>query len=755
MSLAEEKDNHKNSVRLYWDDVWLGDYQLRSVVAHIMYSATGELCIETFECDIHSFLPRENKSVVRLSAANVRLGIRDNTVGNHPQERIRIVEIGHLRIQPLGAVPGARESRPLHVTDCRLDIISHHYADTVISEVLISPDTLQQQQHGAGCGVAHLQVLLENVLQVPVSRRNRDYESHLNAVKRQLTFIVDNPGESQAREYKIARQMTVNLIKEVRLLEQQGQIALAASLLRRIPLAALRLLMPSSEVRKSDERQLVDLLLMLHRALPEKAIALLMTQVNISTLNWHTVMNSPLIKVLSKHYRSPQGGDVAEQKQRAQDIGYLLLALSNQLMIDAYAHTQHASTQVNCKTESNGGLTELFSMLQMVYPQVNTQHSDVKDAGQMVRYLKHHEKPDATFAAIPHYEQLYRLTELPEVLAALAALYRAAGCHTQRLEALVLNVPEDADLALLARCQHALSKTDLENPFGLLIQLSDTMRSTMIADYFGTIKGQLPLKMRVLEAFSRHYSKKEQRRLLQLLPDDVLIRMVELHLFNTEQACIDRLLARSAKVTVAQRVLIAMALPIERLNEQLGALRRQQPINSQAKALLAERIRGTEKRLECMLDMASEFDPEIVAKLCDQDETGLNTSIETRTRNGDVRAARQLTQRVMTELLAKGYRIAADSRATGAFKQYLAGLKQLYIRYRFWSYALFSRLLHRRSTVLDQRLSKAFYSLHELPERDAGLFQSLQLAAKYCDQGMMLLNVIERVRLEAMMAKKV
>ncbi len=755
MSLPEETDNHNNSVRLHWDSVWLGDYQLRSVAAQVTYSATGELCIETFECEIHSSLVNENAHVVRLSAANLKLDTRDHTVGNNPQERVWIVDIGHLRIQPLMALYGAHKSRPLHVTGCRLEIISHHYGAIAFSEVLISPDRLKRQQHGENCGVAHLQVLLENVLQVPVSSRNRDYESHLNAVKRQLTLIVDNAGELHAREYKIARQMTVSLIKEIHLLEQGGQIALAASLLRRMPLAALRLLLPASEIRKSDERQLVELLLMLHRTLPEKAIALLMTQVNISTLNWHTVMRLPLVKLLSKHYTSPQGGDVAERRLRVQDIGDLLFALSNQLMMDAYAHTQHSATQVNCKTEGNGCLADLFSLLQVVYPQVNTQHPDIKDVGQMIRHLEHHEMPDAMLSAIPHYEQLYRHTELPEVLAVLSALYRAGGYHTQRLEAVVLNVPEDADLALLARCRRVLPKADSKKAFSLLIQLSDATRSTMIAGYFGAIKGQLPLKMRVLAAFSRQHSQKEQRRLLQLLPGDVLLSMVEQHLFNTELACMDRLLARSAKVTVAKRVRIAAVMPIERLSEQVAVLRRRQPANGQAKKLLAEQIKSAERRLEQMLDMVSEFDPEIVARICDQDETLLNARIETRTRNGDVRAARQLTQRVLTRLLAKGYRIAADSRATSAFKAYLEGLKQLSIRYRFWSYDLFARLLHGRGTVSGQRLPKTLYSLHEFPEREAGLFQLLQIAAKYCDQGMMLLNVIERLRLEATMVKKV
>ncbi|WP_211827507.1 hypothetical protein [Kistimonas asteriae] len=749
MSLHREKDNHKNSVRLQWDSVWLGDYQLRSVAAQVSYGATGELCIETFECDIHRSLASDNESVVRLSAANIRLVTRDNTV--HLQERVRVLDIGHLRIQPLTVLSGARDSRPLHVTDCRLDIISHHYCASAFSEILISPDTLQQQQHGARCGVSHLQVLMENVLQIPVNSRNRDYESHLNAVKQQLTHIVDNAGEAHAREHKIARQMTVNLIKDIRLMEQRGQLALSASLLRRMPLMALRLLLPSSVVRKADESQLVELLLMLHRTLPEKAIALLMTHMNAGTLNWHNVMDSPLIKLLSKHYLSPLGGEVAVQKQRQQEIAALLLALSNQLLMETYVQSHHSMAPFNRKTESGDGLADLFSLLQVLYPEVKAQHPAAKDVEQMICPLEHREMPDA----IQHYERLYRLTESPDVLTVLAALYRAGGYPTQRLEGMVLNVPEDADQALLARCQRALSKTDSETAFGLLLQLSEATRCTMIAGYFRSIKGQLPLKMRVLEAFSRPYSQKEQRRLLQLLPDDVLTRMVEHYLFNTELACIDRLLARSAKVAVAKRLLIATVLPIEHLHEQIAALRQQQPTNSQAKTLLAEQIKGAEKRLERMLDMASEFDPDIVARLCDQEETALKVSIESRTRNGDVVAARQLTQRVLTQLLAKGYRIAADSRATGAFKEYLAGLKQLYIRYRFWSYEIFSRLLHGRGAVSGLRCSKAHYPLHELPERDAGLFQLLQLAAKYCDQGMMLLNVIERLRLEVVMAKKV
>ncbi|GAA4649787.1 hypothetical protein GCM10023116_20680 [Kistimonas scapharcae] len=747
MSLHREKDNHKNSVRLQWDSVLLGDYQLRSVAAQVSYSAPGELCIETFECDIHRSLASGNASVVRVSAANIRLVTCDNTV--HPQEHVRILDIGHLRIMPLAALSGAHDSRPWHVTDCRLEIITHHYGTTVFSEVLLSPDTLKQKQHGVSCGVRHLQALLEKVLQLPVNSRNRDYESHLNAVKRQLTLIVDHAGEPHAREHKIARQMTDNLIKEIRLLEQQGQIALAASLLRRMPLSALRLLLPASEVRQSDERQLVEWLLMLHRTLPEKAIALLMSQVNVSTLNWHTTMDLPLIKLLSKHYTSPHGIDVTERKQRAQDIGGLLLGLSNQLLIDAYAHTQQSAIPVNGKTDSNGGLADLFSLLQAVYPQVNVQRPDIKDVRQMIYYFEHHEMSDAMLSVIPHYERLYRLTGLPEALAMLAAINRVGGYHTQRLEAVVLNVSEDTDLALLARCRHALSKADLDKAFDLLIQLSDAMHSTMIAGYFSAIKGQLPLKMRVLEAFSRQHSKKEQQRLLRLLPEDVLLSMVDRHWFNTELTCIDRLLARSAKVTVTKRVLIAAVLPIERLSEQVAVLRRQQTSNDQTNKLLAEQIHSAEKRLERMLDMASEFDPEIVARLCDQDETVLNVSIETRTRNGDVRAARQLTQRVLTQLLAKGYRIAADSRATGAFKAYLDGLKQLYIRYRFWSYDLFARLLHGRGAVSGQCLPKTLYSLHELPRREAGLFELLQLAAKYCDQGMMLLNMVELLSLES------
>ena len=759
MPLNRNREEH--SVRFSLDHVWLGDYQLSAVSVQVTYGKTGMLYIETFECEIHSTLPCASQPAIRLSAADVQLERKRNSAVDDPLERYQSLHIGHLRMQPLMTSQETTASPPSFVTDCRLDIVSYHYETAIYSEVLLTSETVKQQRHGLGCGLAYLEHLISTVLQIPVVTRDRNYESHLRAVKKQMATVMDNTAQSRTRNHKVTRQMASNLVKEICQLELQGQKVLSSSLLRRIPLMVLRLLLPLSDCSRSDDSRFIELLLMLHRIQPEKAVALLVSEMNIPVRDWRYLMDSPLLQLLSKHYASPMGGDIATQKQIQHDIARLLLDLSNRMLVESYLEADQVNTAVHFQAGVTGGLADLFSLIQIANPLIRCQRQETSELHQRIRqHVEQHRNSDDLLPVIEHYERLYQLTESPDVLVVLATLHQAGGYHLQRLEGLLFGQPENPDLTVLAKSNSALSVAHKEKAIRLLLCLSEGDRCSMIGEYFRHIKGQLPLKMRVLDAFSQQHSRAEQQRLMRLLPATVLAGMVTRYYLNTELSCIDRLLTHAAKATVQQRLCIAAILPIERLHEQVMAWRHSLPDNDSVGSVTTEQLKCAEKRLERMLDMASEFDADLVVRLCDRGDSALKTRIETRTRHGDVRAARQLTQRILTRLLTKGYRIASGSRTIGAFREYLAGLKQLYNRYRFWSYGLFSRLLQdgqedRDPVNSSNSYSVARYGLHELPERDVKLFQLLQLAAKYCDQGMMLLNIVDRLHVEAMMAKKV